>query len=98
MWVGFDFATVTVIEDLNEFGQEWQVLSAEPKLFHNLEGPQHPQRCTIPVSKDMRRRLRESSISQEEAETACARVDESNRDLCVFDVLATNDLGVAGAY
>ena len=28
----------TVLEEPNDFGQEWQVMPWEPKLFHNLEG------------------------------------------------------------
>ena len=89
---------VTVIDDPNEFGQEWQVLASDPKLFHDAEGPQYPQKCTMPSAVDMRRRLGESTISQEEAEVACSRVNESERDICIFDVMAAGDPDVAGAY
>lgn len=88
----------TIIEDANEFGQEWQVLITELRLFHNLEGAQPPQKCAMPDAAKARRRLRESTISKEDAEIACARVSEQDRDACVFDVLATNDKDVAGAY
>jgi hypothetical protein len=88
----------TVIDDLNEFGLEWQVDATEPKLFHNLEGPQFPERCVIPSAAEMRRRLGESTITQEQAEKACGRVSEADRSLCIFDVMATNDMDVAGAY
>jgi hypothetical protein len=88
----------TVFEDVNLFGQEWQVLPTEDKLFHDLHGPQSPQRCEIPSSVELRRRLGESLISKEDAERACARVDPADFDLCVFDVMATNDKNVAGAY
>jgi hypothetical protein len=88
----------TVMEDLNAFGQEWQVLPTEPKLFHNVEGPQAPEKCEVPSSVQMRRRLGESLISKEDAEVACSRVHEDDFDLCVFDVMATNDKEAVGAY
>jgi hypothetical protein len=88
----------TVFEDLNAFGQEWQVLATEPKLFHNVEGPQAPEKCEVPSSLQMRRRLGESLISKEDAQLACSRVNEDDFDLCVFDVMATNDREAVGAY
>lgn len=88
----------TVINDSDSFGQEWQVLSKEPKLFHDLEGPQAPERCEIPSSAEMRRRLADSTISREDAGIACSRVNTEDFEVCVFDVLATNDKDVAGAY
>jgi hypothetical protein len=90
--------TTTVVEDLDAFGQEWQVKSTDPKLFHNIDGPQHPTKCETPSSAQMRRRLGESVISKEDAETACSRVSEEDFDLCVFDVMATNNKDSAGAY
>merc|ERR1712151_544144 len=89
----------TVIDDLNLFGQEWQVLPSEPKLFHNLDGPQAPAKCEIPSKIDLRRRLAESNINRKSAELACSHIlqqDEFN--LCVFDVIATSDENVAAAY
>lgn len=89
----------TVFEDLNEFGQEWQVLPSEPKLFHNIEGPQAPEHCDIPETQEIRRRLAESEMSREDAELACAEVKNKDEfELCVFDVIATSDGNVAGAY
>lgn len=89
---------VSVIDDINEFGQEWQVLATEPNLFHSIEGPQF-NKCYIPSAKDMRRRLSESKISQEEAELVCSHVKSTDDyDMCVFDVMATNDSEVAAAY
>ena len=46
----------------------------------------------------MRRRLASSTISRDDAELACSRVLEEERDLCIFDVMATNDFGTVGAY
>lgn len=89
----------TVFNDYNKFGQEWQVLSSDPNMFHSVEGPQHPSRCELPVKSAMRRRLTKSTISREEAERLCSHlVDEEERDLCAFDIMATNDEGAAQAY
>jgi hypothetical protein len=88
----------SILQDVNKFGQEWQVRVYEPKLFHSVEGPQAPEQCILPSTSSLRRRLGESLITQEEAESACSKVTESDRDLCVFDVMATNDVGVVGAY
>merc|ERR1712228_608600 len=88
----------TVMEDNNEFGQEWQVLATEPMLFHDIDGPQSPDICKVPSSTQMRRRLGEGLISREDAELACSRVDAGDFELCVFDVMATNDKDSAGAY
>jgi hypothetical protein len=94
----------TVIDDVNAFGQEWQVLDIEPSLFHTVRLPQHPQQvCRLPppmVASQLRRRLSESSsISQLAAEKACEHWGEGKDD-CVFDVLTTGDLemAVVGAY
>jgi hypothetical protein len=88
----------TILEDPNAFGQEWQVLPGEEMLFHSVEGPQAPEKCFMPVASTIRRRLVESTISQEEAEIACSRVSQEDFEMCVFDVMATGDKDVAGAY
>lgn len=91
----------SVVEDANEFGNEWQVLASEPTLFHNVEGVQHPTKCVMPdqaKSSEKRRRLGELAITEGDAALACARVDEGDRDACIFDVLATNDKEMAGSY
>jgi len=87
----------TILEDYNQFGQEWQVLPGEPMLFHTVEGAQAPEMCEMPIMATSRR-LAESSITMAEAEIACSRVDEDDRDACIFDVLATEDKDMAGAY
>ena len=83
---------------LNAFGQEWQVRVFEPKLFRIVEGAQAPQLCEAPSAVETRRRLGESFVTQQEAEIACSCVNPMDRDLCIFDVMATNDLDLAGAY
>jgi len=90
--------TNSIVEDFNMFGQEWQVLSTERNLFHNIEGPQHPQKCEIPSSIEMRRRLAASLVTFEEAEKACIGADSDDKELCIFDVMATDDLSSAGVY
>lgn len=87
----------SVIEDYDQFGQEWQVAPGEPMLFHNVEGAQAPAQCEMPIMSTQRR-LAESSISLEDAEIACAHVNLEDRDECIFDVLATEDKDMAGAY
>jgi hypothetical protein len=51
----------TVLDDVNAYGQEWQVLATERTLFQVARFPQHPQACTIPPpaeeSRGLRRRL-----------------------------------------
>jgi hypothetical protein len=92
----------SVIDDANAFGQEWQVLDSEPKLFRTVRFPQHPQVCTMPApaqASQLRRRLSESSVDELAAEKACEHWGEGKDD-CVFDVLSTGDLdmAVAGTY
>lgn len=89
---------LTIIEDDNEFGQEWQVKPGEDKLFHNIEGPQAPEKCDLPNTQSLRRRLGESNLTLDDAKTACSRVRPEDFDICVFDVLATDDSELAGAY
>jgi hypothetical protein len=48
---------------------------------------------------DRQRRLDESSIKEEDAEAACAGLkDPLDRKDCVYDILATQDLDMAGAF
>ena len=93
----------TVLSDANLFGQEWQVLSSEEMLFHEPDGPQHPQKCIMPSTAGVSRRvLGESAISHDDAERACARhMKSSNADQiqdCISDVMATNDVDMASIY
>lgn len=90
----------TVIDDFAEFGQEWQVLPSDGRLFHESSPPQFPELCIKPEDPrgERRRRLAEG-ISVEEAEAACASLkDPSDRKDCVYDIVATQDVEMAGAY
>jgi len=93
---------VTIMEDTNEYGQEWMVHPSEPMLFHDFTASEHPLQCTMPdqeQKKEARRRLGELAITEMDAAQACARVtDGVERDLCIFDVMATNDKDIAGSY
>jgi len=87
-----------IIEDNNEFGQEWQVRpSLDGQLFQRksivTEGA-----CIIPDPvKEERRRLGES-ISVEAAERACEHFHTKGAfNACVYDVIAMGDLGAAQA-
>jgi len=90
----------TVFSDANAFGEEWQVLPNELTFFHNAgDGPQAPSKCVIPSKTALRRRLEKSDVTIEEAEKVCAGiVDTVDLDLCVFDVMASGDKEMAGAY
>jgi hypothetical protein len=88
-----------IIDDFDKFGQEWQVLTTEPKLFHEIANAVlSPARCEIPNRSEMRRRLGAASLTVEEAKMACSRVNPDEFDLCIFDVMASNDKDLAGAY
>jgi len=95
---------LTVINDDNAFGQEWQVRGdMDPKLFMTDRSPQYPDKCEMPSPKKANQRGRRlgEGISDEDAEKACAHLKEGEGfEPCVYDVLATQDLSVAqaGAY
>jgi hypothetical protein len=93
---------VTILNDVEEFGAEWQVRGDEPKLFRTLREPQHPHAMCKPVSpvevaRASRRRLRKDGKFIKAAEAACAGKSKNDFDFCVQDVLATKDLGMVGA-
>ena len=91
----------TELHSFSKLGQEWQVLPTEDMLFRNTENPQFPKKCIEPEDPQgqRRRRLAESSITEETAEAACASLkDDIDRRACVYDILATQDLGMVGAY
>jgi hypothetical protein len=89
----------TLVQDANEFGQEWQVRENEDMLFVQQRYPQFPQAC-IPATEahaSNQRRLRQGTADEEalraRAHAACAHVtnDRSVHKNCVFDVMATGD-------
>ena len=92
---------ITEIEDFHKLGEEWQFLPTDLMLFHKTEAPQFPKKCIEPEDPrgERRRRLEESSVSIEDAEKACASLtDELDRKDCIYDILATQDMDMVGAY
>lgn len=92
-----DGKTIFGKEKANEYGLEWQVRPSEGMLFHDMEGAQAPQQCVMP-DKTQKRKLGESMMSQEDAAEACAHVTFEDLDECIYDVLSTNDIDLAGSY
>ena len=92
---------VTEIEDANEFGAEWQVLSSEAKLFQDTERvPQHPTTCLMPSEVDGASmeagRRRGETIARDAAEKASAGW-HLNKEACIYDVMSTGDLDLPNA-
>ncbi|CAB9512583.1 expressed unknown protein [Seminavis robusta] len=102
--VGRDGATM--MEDVNMFGQEWQVKPDEPKLFHSYTADwvvAAGQACAMPVDtlekSQLRKRRLANGLVKDEIEKACAHLkDPSDHKACVFDVIATQDITMAGAW
>jgi len=95
----------TVLDDFTDLGREWQVLPFDKKLFRESSAPQFRDLCIEPEDprgdRARRRRLDESSsiITEEQAEAACAGLkDELDRKDCIYDIVATQDMDMAGAY
>ena len=90
----------TVLNDFYELGSEWQVLPFEPMLFHDVRQPQFPAKCIEPIDPrgERRRQLGELSVTEDQAEAACAHLNAFDRKDCVYDILATQDLDMVGAY
>jgi len=89
----------SIMEDPILFGQEWQV-QGEPSLFMAHEGvPQFPQTCEMPVAeRSMKRLLGESDLTYDMAEQACEHLPKDEVDDCIYDVIASSDMDIAGAY
>lgn len=87
----------TILDDPNEFGEEWQVRESEAGLFQSIRSPQYPEKCVLPSTEDITesRRLGEASVGRSVAERACAWWGAANANRCVSDVLATGDVGMA---
>merc|ERR1711904_471859 len=93
--------SVGMMGDFTELGMEWQVRPQDQMLFHDISHPQFPKTCVLPEDPQgqRRRRLEESSIKEADAEKACASLkDPLDRKDCIYDVLATQDLDMVGAF
>lgn len=88
-----------VMEDFTLFAFEWQTNPEDPKLFFDSQSPQLPfEVCRMPTAARPARRLRHNFALMEIAQTACACVRGSSFDLCVEDVVATGDGGLASLW
>jgi hypothetical protein len=90
---------VTVIDDHNAFGQEWQVQDTEPMLFVAADrAPQYPAKCVLPSTSAAEKQRRLGlTVAQIAAEEACGHWEPHVRDLCIYDVMASGDLELAAA-
>lgn len=92
----------TEMDDFVALGNEWQILPADNMLFHDKAEPQFPRRCFEPEDPrgERHRRLSESNISLDDAEAACSKTLTNPLDIkdCVYDILATQDLEMVGAF
>jgi hypothetical protein len=81
---------------------ETQLKEHEPKLFRMLREPQHPHAMyKLAVSeraKTARCHVRQDPWFKQAAKAACAHKSANDIDVCVQDVLATGDLGMAEAW
>jgi DNA-binding transcriptional regulator of glucitol operon len=81
----------------DDFAQEWQVLSSESMIFQTPRAPQHPEKCVPSAAERRRRRLGENEYLHNIAKEACANVESPRKELCVFDVMATEDSDMANS-
>ena len=95
----------SVIEDVNDYGMEWQVTKEEPKLFHSYDDAwvvPASQYCEMPSESAKKQALRKrrlaEGISTEAAEQACSHLSGADFSACVFDVIATQNMDMAGAW
>mmetsp|Transcript_58514 Transcript_58514/g.143148 ORF Transcript_58514/g.143148 Transcript_58514/m.143148 type:complete len:460 (-) Transcript_58514:999-2378(-) len=91
----------TVIEDADEFGQEWQVHDTDTQLFSVVEGPQYPDKCNMPekLSAEQRHlRAMTKKISEDQAKQACAKAPANRMENCIADVFGSDNLDMAGIY
>jgi len=73
------------MDDVNEFGQSWQVGDKDPKLF--MTEYQSEKRCILP--EKTKRRL--SIGTRRMAVDACSHLSGELQNMCRFDVEATGD-------
>lgn len=89
----------TVMEDMNAFGQEWQVRDTEPMLFQADREPQYPRQCVLPSTKSTNKRRLGETVAKQAAENACSHVvNYAMFQQCAMDVMATGDFEMANNY
>lgn len=88
---------VTIVDDPNLLGQEWQVREEEDMLFQVARAPQHPQKCILPDPDAAEKNQRLGhTVALKVAEQACAHWT-SNKAGCISDVMKTGDVDLASA-
>lgn len=85
---------MTVMTDINKFGQEWQVTDDEPMLFGTARSPQYPSQCILPSPKATRR-LGETDVAKKATEDDCAHLSGASFDICVVGIMTVGDVAVA---
>jgi hypothetical protein len=95
----------TYMANHDAFGQEWQVNTEDPLLFHSYEGAVlPPNKCIMPEDNSVqaarrKRRLAESNLTREAIEKACGHLHSAaEREGCEFDVIATQDIAMASVW
>jgi len=78
----------TLMEDVNQYGQEWQVSNLEINLFRSKRHPQHPDPCILPKQASRRRPDLSTHLMAVEA---CSHLSSPIEDMCIFDVEATGN-------
>ena len=85
------------VADPNNATTRLPLLRCDPKLFQDSEAKlQFPVKCCLrnKAAKEQRRLLGDQ-VSLEEATKACAHWKSSQKENCISDVMATNDLKLA---
>jgi len=77
------------------YTEDWQVRDWEPQLFKEARYPKYPNRCISPP--EMPARKMEDGFLRL-AEEACAKASDGEKNVCIFDVLATRDIEMAIPY
>jgi len=76
-----------LINDVKEYGQDWQVLDTDPQIFRTSRDPQYPKNCILPMVTFRRVPQHISKL----AERTCSYLSGELKTMCVFDVTSTGD-------
>jgi len=87
----------TLVYDVNDYAQEWQVLSTERQLFQESRVPQSPAPC-IPPPKQILRKSTGVGFRRLNAANACSGLTGGVMNACIYDVMATGDVDMALPY
>ena len=92
-----------IFESFDALGFEWQVNPSDPQLFveEPNRSPQLPfETCRMPTAArpSRTRMLRANNDLYKQAEAACSHVSSTDHDLCIDDVVMTNDVGIADLW